>query len=125
MNWLLPLSAPKKDGGLRFYFYSVKLNMMTIKYSYLLPRIGEYIGALRDSKVLRTLDAYNGYLQVLLAPHDRHKTSSVCHTGTYQYIRMPFRLKNAPATDQCSPGMVLTNIKCKTFLVYMDEVMIY
>lgn len=98
---------------------------MTIKDSYMLPRMDEFIDSVRASKVFTTLDYYNGYWQVLFAPQDRNKNSFVCHAGTYQYIQMAFGLAHAHATYKRALNMVLTKFKWKTCLVCIYDVIIY
>ncbi|GKE57987.1 hypothetical protein Tco_1497172, partial [Tanacetum coccineum] len=46
------------------------------------------------------LDGFSGYFQILIALEDQEKTTFTCPYGTFTYIRMSFRLYNAPATFQ-------------------------
>lgn len=46
--------------------------------------MNECIDLLGDTKSFNTFDASNIYWQVSIEPNDRHKTSFVCHAGTYQ-----------------------------------------
>ena len=84
--------APKKDGRLRFCIDYRKLNLMTIKDSYPIPRMDECIDSLGNASVFTTLDAYSGYWQVAIKHEDRHKSAFVCHAGQFQYVRMAFGL---------------------------------
>ena len=125
-EWAAPvLFAPKKDGKLRFCIDYRKLNTMTVKDSYPLPRMDECIDTLGDAKVFTTLDAFWGYWQITVPEEDRAKTSFVCHAGQYQYIRMPFGLTNAPATFQRALDVILGKFKWKTCLVYIDDIIIF
>ena len=60
--------VPKKDGKLRFCVDYRRLNTMTVKDSYPLPRMDECIDSLGDASVFTTLDAYSGYWQVAINP---------------------------------------------------------
>ncbi len=125
-EWAAPvLFAPKKDGRLRFCVDYRKLNEMTVRDSYPLPRMDECIDSLGEAKVFSTLDAYAGYWQMPVKAKDRAKTAFVCHAGTYQYRRMPFGLTNAPASFQRALDLILTKYKWKTCLIYLDDVIIY
>ena len=75
-EWAAPvLFAPKKDGKLRFCIDYRKLNAMTVKDSYPLPRMDECIDTLGDAKIFTTLDAFWGYWQIALSEKDKPKTS--------------------------------------------------
>ena len=125
-EWASPvLFVPKKDGTLRFCIDYRKLNGMSTRDSYPIPRMDECINSLGDARIFSTLDAYSGYWQMNVAKEDRHKTAFVCHSGTFQCKRMPFGLTNAPATFQRALDLILTKYKWKTCLVYLDDVIIY
>ena len=125
-EWGAPvLFVPKKDGRLRFCVDYRKLNDMTLKDSYPLPRMDDCIDSLGNAKFFTTLDAYSGYWQMNIRKRDRHKTAFVTHSGAYQCIRMPFGLTNAPASFQRALDMILTKFKWKTCLVYLDDIIIF
>ena len=77
-----------------------KVNSITRKDSFLLPRIDESLDALGGSKFFSTLDLASGYYQVAMEERDKPKTAFICPFGLYQFERMPFGLTNAPATFQ-------------------------
>ena len=125
-EWAAPvLFAPKKDGKLRFCIDYRRLNAMTVKDSYPLPRMDECIDTLGEANVFTTLDAFWGYWQIAVPEEDRPKTSFVCHAGQYQYVRMPFGLTNAPATFQRALDVILSKFKWNTCLVYIDDIIIF
>lgn len=51
------------------------------------------------------------------------KTSFVTHNGLCRYNRMPFGLKNAPATFQRAMDVILATVKWQFALVYIDDVL--
>ena len=108
-EWAAPvLFVPKKDGKLRFCIDYRKLNSMTVKDTYPLPRMDECIDTLGEAQYFTTLDAYSGYWQMKIRKQDRPKTAFVCHAGTFQFVRMPFGLTNAPACFQRAHDLILT-----------------
>ena len=125
-EWAAPVVlAPKPGGKWRFCVDYRKLNAMTKREVYPLPRLEDCIDSLGDAKWFSTLDANSGYWQIAMDPRDKAKTAFTTHCGTYQYTRMPFGLKNAPATFQRALDMVLAGYRWKSCLVYIDDVIVF
>ena len=125
-----PWSSPvhmttKKDGTIRFCIDYRKLNGMTKKNSYPLPRIDETLDSLGGNQFFSTLDLKSGYWQVGMHPDDMEKTAFSSHMGLFQYKVMPFGLCNAPATFECMMETLLSDLLWKKCLVYLDDVIIF
>ena len=124
--WAAPvLLVPKPDGSMRFCIDYRKLNAVTVRDSYPLPGMDECIDSLGEAAIFSTLDCNSGYWQIPLSKRDREKTAFVCHSGLYEYLRMPFGLRNAPATFQRALDLILAGYKWKSCLVYIDDVIIF
>ena len=117
--------VPKSDGSLRFCVDYRRLNAMTIRDSYPLPRMDECIDSLGEASVFSTIDCNSGYWQIPVEEEDRDKTAFVCHAGLYRYKRMPFGLQNAPATFQRTLDILLLPFKWLSCLVYLDNVIVF
>ena len=124
--WAAPVVlVPKKTGEVRFAIDYRKLNAVTKKEIYPLPRIDDTLDALGDAKFFSTFDMAAGYWQIPMSINDREKTAFVTHEGQYQYNVMPFGLCNAPATFQRLMDTVLAGLKWQSCLVYLDDVIVF
>ena len=115
----------KKDGSIRFCVDYRKLNLLTKKDAYPLPRIDRCLDTLTGSVWYSTFDLRSGFHQVAMDPRDVNKTTSVCHRGTFRFPKMPFGLCNAPATFQRLMDIVLTGLNYEICLAYLDDIILY
>jgi len=102
-----------------------KLNDVTIGDSFPIPVISEILDALGKSKYFSTIDCASGFLQVPVKHEDQAKTAFSTREGHFQYKRMPFGLKGAPATFQRLMTTVLSGIQGIRCLVYLDDVIVF
>lgn len=124
--WSSPVVlVQKKDGSTRFCVDYRKLNSLTLKDSYPLPRIDESLDALRGSKWFSTLDLQSGYFQVEMDTEDAEKTAFTTFCGLYQFKVMSFGLCNAPATFERMMEVILSGLHWETCLLYIDDVIIF
>ena len=125
-EWASPvLLAPKKDGTQRFCVDFRLLNEATVPDTYPLPRMDDCIDSLSLARVYSLLDALWGYWQLKLAEEDRDKTTFTSHMGTFRYLRMPFGLRNAPSSFQRALDIVLSGVRWRICLVYLDDVIVF
>ena len=125
-----PWSSPvvlvkKKDGTTRFCIDYRKLNAVTRKDSYPLPRIDDALDALSGSKYFSTLDLQSGYHQVAMHPDSKDKTAFISHAGLYNFNVLSFGLTNAPPNFQRLMTRVLHGLDWKICLIYIDDIIIF
>ena len=124
--WSSPvLLVPKKDGGWRMCVDYRKVNAVTKKVSYPIPRTEDTFDYLLQAKWFSKMDAASGFWQVPVEETSREKTAMITPDGLFQWKVMPFGLCNAPATFQRLMDVVLSGLKWKECLVYLDDILIF
>jgi len=123
--WASPIVlVAKKDGSTRFCIDYRKVNIVTHKDAYPLPRVDDTLDTLVGSIWFSTIDLKSGYWQVEVAPEHREKTAFCTQEGLFEFNVMPFGLCNAPATFQRLMDCVLAGLQWSNCLVYIDDIII-
>jgi len=125
-----PAGAPvlfvrKKDGTLRLVIDYRKLNEMTIRNSYPLPLISELLDRVKGAKIFTKLDLKSAYNLVRIKEGDEYKTAFRTRYGHFEFLVMPFGLKNAPATFQHFINDVLSDYLDDFVISYIDDILIF
>ena len=124
-----PWAAPavlvrKKDGSWRFCVDYRRLNKVTRKDSYPLPRIDNALDYIGGSSWFSSLDLCSDR-QVELAYEARPKTAFTIGQGLWQFCVMPFGLCNATATFEWMMERVLVSIPRSRCVVYLDDLLVH
>ena len=124
--WSSPVVLIKKpDGSDRFCCDLRKVNSVTKKDSYPLPRIADTLDALSGAQFFSSIDLMAGYWQIELTEQSREKTAFVTHAGLFEFNVMAFGLCNAPSCFQRLMECVLRGLNWKIALIYLDDVLVY
>ena len=125
-----PWSAPivlvkKKTGEDRLCIDYRRLNAVTKKDSFPLPRIDDVLDLLQGQKYFSTLDLASGYWQIEMDPESKEKTAFIVDNNVYEWNRLAFGLTNAPGTFQRLMNYVLRDVIGKICLVYLDDIIVF
>ena len=124
--WCSPVVlVRKKDGTTRFCVDYRRLNEITTKDSFPLPRLDDIFDQLSGSRYFTKLDLKSGYFQVPLAPGDRPKTAFSTRDNHYEFTVLPQGVKNGPPTFQRMMNQILGPTRWKYCLAYLDDILIF
>lgn len=101
------------------------LNEEMIGDAFPLPNITHILDQLVNAKYFPVLDLASGFYQIPMSETDAHKTAFSTPYGHYQFERMPFDLRNAPATFQRLMDTVLSGLQGNELFVYMEDIVLY
>lgn len=102
-----------------------RLNDITVDDKYPLPNITDLFDKLGKSNYFSVLDLASGYHQIEIEQEDQPKTAFSTQFGHYEFLRMPFGLKTAPATFQRAMDNVLRGLQGIHCLIYLDDIIIF
>lgn len=102
-----------------------RLNDKTIDDKYPIPNIADILDKLGRSQYFSTIDLASGFHQIEMDPKDIEKTAFTVENGHYEFTRMPFGLKNAPATFQRVMDNMLRGLQHHSCIVYLDDIIIF
>ncbi|CAL8162369.1 unnamed protein product [Prunus armeniaca] len=102
------------------------INLATPKDEYPMPVSDLLVDGAAKHELLSFVDGHAGYNQIFIAEEDVHKTSFRCPgaIGTYEWVVMPFGLKNAGATYQRAMNLIFHDLIGRTVEVYIDDVVV-
>ena len=124
--WASPLVfVRKKNGQVRPCVDYRRLNAVTRKDAFPLPRTQDCLDCVAGAKLFSSMDITSGYNQIPVREEDIPKTAFVSKYGLFEYLTMPFGLCNAPATFQRVMELALAGLQWKTCLVYLDDVLVF
>ncbi|CAF4609878.1 unnamed protein product, partial [Rotaria sp. Silwood2] len=115
----------KKDGTTRFCVDYRRLNQITTKDAFPLPRIDDIYDQLTKATYFTKFDFKAGYFQVPLDKADRPKTAFSTRDGHFQFKVLPQGLTNGPPTFQRIVNQILGPNRWKHVLAYIDDIIIY
>lgn len=102
-----------------------KLNKETIADRYPIPEISEVLANMGGNKFFSLIDLKSGFHQIKMKNKDVEKTAFSINNAKYEFLRLPFGLKNAPSIFQRCLDDILREHIGKQCYVYIDDVVIF
>jgi hypothetical protein len=125
-SWGCPtLFVKKNDESLRLCVDYRRLNAVTIKNKYPLPRIDVLFDQLIGANVFSKIDLCSGYHQIKIRASDISKSTFSTRCGLYEYLVMSFGLTNAPAYFMYLMNLVFVPELEKFVVVFIDDILVY
>ena len=115
----------KKDGRWRSVIDYRRINSVTVKEPYPIPRVDEAFDALTKAKLMTTFDLTWGYWQTPLAEEDKQKTAFTTRSGRWEYNVLPMGITNAVPAFQRNMEMMLSGLLWKKCIIYIDDIIIF
>ena len=119
-----PVFVEKKNGTIRTCIDYRPINRVTKDWEWPLPRIRDVRHRLAGTRWYTRFDLKDAFHRVTIPAAYRGWTAFHSHLGTFQFTRMPFGLKTAPATYQRFLDWVL--FSHRGYLInYVDDILIF
>lgn len=100
-----------------------RLNLKTLPDRYPLPNLSDCVQNLIKSRCFTNLDLVRAFHNTPVFEDHRKKTAVVSCAGFYEYRRMPFGLRNAPATFQRFVDNILHDLPY--VFTYTDDILVF
>ena len=118
------VTVQKKEGGVRICIDFRAVNNITQPDPYLMPLIDEILEALSTARFISKIDLNKGFHQIPISEADVSKTAFCTPWGKFEFLVMPFGLRNGPAIFQRLMDGILHADK-EICQVYIDDIAIF
>ena len=116
----------KKNGKLRVCVDFRDLKVATLKDMYVMPITDMLVDFAATNELLSFMDGFYVYNKILIVIENITKTAFRCHgsIGIFEWLVMPFGLKNAGATYQRVMNAIFHDMLGHQMKVYIDDIVV-
>ena len=114
----------KKSGGWRYCVDLRKINHMTEKASFPMPRIEDALRKLKRPKYFSSLDLLKAYFQIPVAQEDQKYYAFSDGRRHLQFTRCPMGGKNSGSTLALLMELVLRGLPPESVIGYLDDILL-
>lgn len=119
-----PKTGKEIKGKERMVFNYKSLNDNIYKDQYSLPNMSLIVKKVANARVFSKFDLKSGFHQVAMHPDSIEWTAFIVPQGLFEWLVMPFGIKNAPAIFQRKMDLCFKG--CESFLViYIDDILVF
>jgi len=123
-SWSSPITpVAKNDGGTRLCIDFRKINKLVEPDRFPMQRIDDILDRLQAAKIFSKIDLKSGYWQIKLDPESIPKTAFSTRDGHYEFLVLPFGLKNASAEFNRTMQQILGDLNFVQ--IYIDDITIH
>ncbi|KAI5965705.1 uncharacterized protein KGF55_001067 [Candida pseudojiufengensis] len=115
----------KQDKSKRLVIDFSDLNSNTVAEASPMPLVEDLVESVGSAGFISKLDLVDGYHQIPMSSDSVKFTSFSTTYGQYEWLVMPFGLRNAPATFQRIMNMIFHDFIGRFVVVYLDDILIY
>jgi hypothetical protein len=121
-EWISPMVVWEKNTiGIRICVDLRKLNDACLHDPFPTPFTDEVLENVGGHEVYSFTNGFSGYHQIRITSEDRYKTTFAIEWGSYQYIVIPFGLKNAQTIFSRVVVVAFKDFIHKFLEVYLDD----
>ncbi|MBW0536105.1 hypothetical protein O181_075820 [Austropuccinia psidii MF-1] len=102
------------------------LTTYTIPERYPIPRIHERLTQLSQAKFITAMDDLKGFNQNIFTENAKRLLMIIVYCGIFEYLRMPFGIKNAPSNYQRMMNTIFPEEFSEGWLIiYIDDIIVF
>ena len=122
---VVPKSQPDGTRGFRLCGDFTRLNPVLQQQHFPLPRPDDLIDDMVGAQIFSKIDLQQAYLQLPVAPDDRHKLSIITPDAQYQFNYLPFGVSIAASHMQRVMHLLFAEYKGRGIATFQDDVCVY